>query len=568
MRILLLHPEDDPAQGSWTRESWDRIVDIAAASEQARSHWGDLLGCRVEALPNSDIQAVFAVREALSFGLGYVVDRCGLDWWELIAMRFCDQFEILTRLRRLAASISTQDELFVTRNSIQASLLGAMGFEKVKCLGVERSYLQSFGWKIAAAGNFYPSQLIQILKDKYDPTYRIRRLTTSPLKQTGIPAVLLPVAHVNAARTAISYAAMLPEQKFLLVATRQNGWIGDCPANVAASKLAAYAPGRCNLAEQQELFARWRHLEGVLKQNADTSVLLRLGLFTNAAKSLKNGLIIRDSWLRVFTTSPVAAVLCTDTTNPNTHIPLLLARNKHIPTVACHHGALDGYYRVKRNHADVILAKGEMERDYLKKTCGIAEGKIECGGHDLPPRKRLKGTKNAIVFFSEPYALGAGRCRDIYREVLPRLAELARRLNLQLVVKLHPMESRRERTKLAEAALSGTERAALRIQEGPLTDDLLDGTRFAVTVQSTAAVDCAIRGIPVFLCCWLGYSHYYYAEQFVKFGAGMPLSSATEISAIPHKLDGLSPPASQLWETISQEKLRSLLQPLRMAAAV
>ena len=103
-----------------------------------------------------------------------------------------------------------------------------------------------------------------------------------------------------------------------------------------------------------------------------------------------------------------------------------------------------------------------------------------------------------------------------------------------------------------------------------LSEELLDSASFAVTVQSTAAVDCAIRGVPVFLCKWLDYSYYGYVAQFIRYRAGMPLHSPAEIPKIPHMLENFPAPVrTDFWQTISGEKLEQLFtgQP-KMALAV
>jgi hypothetical protein len=252
-------------------------------------------------------------------------------------------------------------------------------------------------------------------------------------------------------------------------------------------------------------------------------------------------------------------------------MPLLIARQHGLPTVSCHHGALDGGHLIKRSHADVVLAKGRMEKDYLG-TCGLAEEKIKIGAPSLRQgvNREKRHRKDSIVFFSEPYALDGGRCREFYRELLPPLADLASRMNLNLVVKLHPMESGRERRKFINAALLGRKVERLRVVAGALSEELLDSTSLAVTVQSTAAVDCAIRGIPVFLCKWLDYSYYGYVDQFIRYKAGVPLRSPAEIAKIPEMLENFPAPVpTDFWQTISPEKLELLLaKPLKMAVAV
>jgi hypothetical protein len=137
-------------------------------------------------------------------------------------------------------------------------------------------------------------------------------------------------------------------------------------------------------------------------------------------------------------------------------------------------------------------------------------------------------------------------------------------------VKLHPMESERERQKLVNAALYPHPFEDVQIVAGALSQELLNSTSFAVTVQSTAAVDCAIRGIPVFICKWLDYSHYGYVDQFIQYGAGMRLQSPAEVANIPNMLENfLAPVPANFCQTISGEKLKQLLTgELEMAVAV
>jgi hypothetical protein len=213
-----------------------------------------------------------------------------------------------------------------------------------------------------------------------------------------------------------------------------------------------------------------------------------------------------------------------------------------------------------------------MEKDYLVGTCGLPEEKIAVGAPLMRQRinLRVQHPKRSIVFFSEPYALDGGRCREFYRDLLPPLADLASRMNLGLVVKLHPMESERERRKLVNAAVRSGQRETVEIVTGALSERLFDRISFAVTVQSTAAVDCAIREIPVFLCKWLDYSHYGYVDHFIRYRAGVPLRSPAEIAKIPDLLENFPAPVrTDFCQTVSHEKLEHFLAgELKMAAAV
>jgi hypothetical protein len=570
-RVLLLHPEDDPECRPWRHERWDRVVDLGTAGEQTRTRWSGMFDCPVESVPKLEITEFAKVRAALSSGLGYVIDDYGLDWWELIAIRFHEQLALVIRLQKLAERLDSSDEVWVSRPGLHSSILGVILNRAVRCFSERAPFLKKTIRLIETAGKLTFAQLIEITGDKYDAGYRVRRFASRPRQRPTGPVVLLPVAQANAARTAIAYATMLPEENFLLVATRQSGLTAECTSNVSAVKLASYG-AKQSQREFREILGRWRKFESMLVHTPEASVLMHAGVLSGIAKALRDGLAIRNAWLGVFDREMISAVLCTDDTNPYTHLPLLIARQRGLPTITCHHGALDGGQLVKRSHAEVTLAKGRMEKDYLVNTCGLAEEKTEVGAPAV--QRRLTGgarhPKGAIVFFSEPYALDGGRCREFYCELLPPFVDLASRMNLDLVVKLHPMESARERRKFVSAALLGRWVESVRVVAGALSEELLDSASFAVTVQSTAAVDCAIRGIPVFLCKWLDYSHYGYVDQLIRYDAGVPLYSPAEIAKIPAMLRNFPAPIrTDFWQIIPGEKLQQLLtRELKMAVAV
>jgi hypothetical protein len=103
---------------------------------------------------------------------------------------------------------------------------------------------------------------------------------------------------------------------------------------------------------------------------------------------------------------------------------------------------------------------------------------------------------------------------------------------------------------------------------GPLSHELLNEAWFAVTVLSTTAMECSMRGIPAFLCAWLDYSPYAYVEQMAKFGAGRRLDKPDEILRIPEMLGNeCGPVRSGLWEPIAPEFLEQLLSGERQAIA-
>jgi hypothetical protein len=548
------------------------VIDLGAAGPSTYERWGKSLGCPVAPLQKLELENFGEIRQALSAGLGRIVDAHGLDWWELISIRFHEQLERILRLRKLVAEINPDDEIFVSRSGFHSQTIQFLLGRKVHSLLPGDSLPRRLRRAADFAQKLRFHQQLQILGDKYDAGYRIRRLVAGRRQASARQVVLLPTAYVSVSRTLLSYATTVPELDFLLVTTRQSGWIGIPPENVTVARLASYAPGKYRAQEYKHLRECWRELLPDLDRNHDLLILKQLHAFDGVPSLLGEGLAIRDAWLQVFAAEPVSSVLCADDSNPYTHLPLWIAHQRGLPAISCHHGALDGRYLFKRSHADLVLAKGRMEKDYLVNTCGVPEEKVEIAappGSEVPqldPERR----RNLIVFFSEPFENSGGRCNEFYGEVLPRLADLAALNHCELVVKLHPQESLRERRSLVTAALSPRQRTVTRVVDGPLTEELLRDTWFALTLISTTAVDCTLRGIPVFLCAWLDFSSYGYMRQFIKFGAGTRLGSADKIHRIPHLLTDLSPGNTRdLWQSMGSEPLKQLLcGPLKLAAAV
>ena len=573
MRILLLHPEDHPLSPVWASQRWDRVIDLGFAGPEAYERWSRDFGCSLESLPRLDISDLRQVRNSLFSASGRMQDSQGLDWWDLVALRFHEQLECIVSLQKLTFSFSASDELVFSRPSFQAQVMERLRGCKALSFSPGRSSWRKFRRLLSAPGKFGFTQMLQIAGDKYDPGYRLRRLFARRVKQGSKPVVLLPSAYVNVSRTALGYAALLPERDFLLVITRKSGWVANSPGNVHVENLASYAPGQFRRHEFEILLNSWGELHKDLIREPSLAILNQTGLMGSVPRLLREGLAIRDAWLRVFDLEPISSVLCADDSNPYTRIPLLIASARNLPTVGCHHGALDGRHRMKRCHADTILAKGEMEHDYLIGTCHLPRDRVEIGAPPRPASSRVRTAgRNSIIFFSEPYELSGGRCLELYREVLPKLTDVAMANGCRFVIKLHPYESRRERVGFVRSVLSGEQQAGVSVVDGSLSEELFRDAWFAVTVLSTAALDCALRQVPVFLCRWLDHSNYGYVEQFAKFAVGMSLDSADCFFKIPQQLENWSPAdVKQLWEPMSPLSLNRLLatsQPSTLAAAV
>ena len=560
MRVLLVHPEDDPTQLQGIEQEFDMAFDLGTSTPSCYESWSELLRCPFQPLATAEFQDCFQVARTFSLGTGQVFDDFGFDWWDLLSIRFYESLLEVIRLCRYIDSCSPADEIFVSRSCFHSRVLKLIAPRKIHELRVRSSLPGRVGLLSSRISRLSPRKTLEVLEDKYDGSYRLRRRIARRSSTASEPLVLLPSAYGNASQIQLAYARAVPEMKFLLVSTRRSGQVEERPANVSSAKLAAYVGEKPGSAELQRLLRAWTQLLEEFEKIRELKVLVRAGQLAEVPRICEQGLVARDAWLRVFDSQPIAAVLCADEMNCNTRLPILIARLRGIPTIACHHGALDVRYSMRPTSADRVLVKGPMEKDYLLGCCGCAPEKFEVGA---PPREigvfRKSSNKDGIVFFSEPYENFGARCREFYAELLPRLADLAIQMGCELLVKLHPYESRSQRERLATDVLSARQRRALRVVDGPLQTALLDRARFALTITSTAAVDAALHQVPVFLCEWLNRSSHKYAEQFVKFRVAKRISSAEELTAIPRLLEDFEPVnARELAEEIQPQRLRDL----------
>ena len=538
MRILFLHPEDDPDRGPWAQQCWDRVIDLGLAGTETYARWSKWFNCPVESIgfARSDVSRA---REAFAAGRGLLVDSLGVDWWEVISVRYNLPLLQAIAVEKMAKTVRPEDELFASRLDFHAQVLRALLARSVQPLtSVTFNSRVLRAWKRFRKLSY--RQIKQIFWDKYDPEYGIRRrFSHSPLP-TRRPFVLLPSAYVNVSRMALAYAKTLPETDFLLVNARQNGRCQRTPENVSQVGLSSYVDSVYPAQEYDDLIARWKDAQPQLCENHLVRLLSQVGALEGFAQELHHWLKVREAWRHVYDREDITAVLSCDASNPYTHIPLQLGKSRGLPSIATHHGALDGQNLLKTTNADVLLVKGNMERDYLLKRCRLPESLIEVAAPSrlLPVHKEQTG--DSIVFFSEDYEVSGGRVEDYYREVLPRLAELATTLGKRIFLKLHPAENRDDRRRMVNRVLSSAQRNQLEILTGNLTDDFMLSICFAVTVISTTAVDCALRGIPVFACVWLENWPYKYAEHFCRFRIAAPLHEPNQILSIPKLLRNYS----------------------------
>jgi hypothetical protein len=337
-------------------------------------------------------------------------------------------------------------------------------------------------------------------------------------------------------------------------------------ANVDTARLSAFARRRSSdatLKESRSLAEAWKRLQRALEGSEQIAAGNGAEWFRDIGESLGRWLRIRDAWLKVLETERICAVLCGDENSPTNRIPVLLAREKRLPTIHCDHGALNALLPLRSAACGKYIVKGEMERDYMARTFPVGEGRIEVGAPTGTAGPARRADAGAIIFFSEEYELTQGRSRIFYEEILPPLCAIAHSRQKRVIVKLHPFESPSLRQNMLKTVLTTEDRGVVDLVHGPLTPELLGNIWFAVTVESSVSVDCAIRGIPCFLCLWFVTPVAGYGEQFVKYGAARGLESPQEIALIPERLRTLeiTPEVQRrLWNPIEAARLDTLLQ--------
>ncbi len=570
MRILLLHPEDSPRRGPWTSRKWDLIVDLGKCSESAAAAWQDELRCPVLRLESfrQGTEDLRTVHRMLRSGHGRLLDAEGLDWWDLTGLLIHPELETAILLRRLAPELAGSNEFHASRPGWPIAAMAVI-------LGCD---LQAFGNTTAArAGRrlnhyrcvlrtFPIAQLTEIFFDKYDSHYNWRRIFAPRRPAGGASVVLLPTAYTNVSRMAAAYACMLPDQQFLLVATRRSGMLADTPPNVRLATLASYGGRSAPRLESADILQKWQTLQTEMRGIPEIELLCSLGRLDEFPQIFRQGLAVRDAWRTVLEREPVSSVLCGDDSNPYTRLPVLLARKRCLPTLDFHHGALDGRFLVKDLPSDLYLAKSEMEHDYLQRVCHVSHDKIALGAPTYQvstmPVKAASETESQIVFFSEPYESAGGRGEEVYRELVPALARLAHQAGRKLIIKLHPFESVSGRSRLVQQVLPAKHQATVEIISGLLSRDLLLKTWFGITVESSTVLDCTLQRIPCFLCEWLVLNPYGYIQQYARFDLGYILKSPEQIAQIPRMLalqKLRSPPLEGIWQPIEPERLRQYL---------
>jgi len=570
MRVLFLHPEDVPWQGEWVNSRWDLIVDLGFASSYTYEEWSRRLGARVLSIHtfSGQTESYRWVNQVLERGRGRLLDRLGLDWWEIVATEHYQDLHMLYLFYRLRSEIALDEiDLVASRPDVFTRILG-------QALGRSVRYFQSgnlspvrrLARTLRSARHFRPSQIAEIAFDKWDPCYGIRRQVAKHNRaQLKNPVVLLPSAYSNVTRSTLAYAAQLPKRQFLLATTRRSAGPAHLPANVQETSLAAYAlPLDASRTEVAELRNAWELLLRTwLPQFDEFRQAAKAGLWEHFPQYFENGMRLRNAWKNLLESEPVKGVLCGDDLNYYTRLPLILAHRGDLNAVYCSHGALDGGFLFKMPFADSFLVKGEMEKDYLLRARAIEPEKIQVGAPGRNISADQGGRRGgALVFFSQPYEVEGGRADEIYREILPRLCSVANRNGRKVIVKLHPFESPSARRSLVASILPKDVRDQVEMVSGVHPEEVMSRAWCGVTVDSSVAVECALRGIPFFLCGWLDFGGMGYLQQFARFKVAQVLGAPDSIKQIPEMVANYKPDAvamDRLWYEVDPAQLEQIM---------
>jgi hypothetical protein len=538
LKVLLLHPNDTPPSPVPSAR-WDVIVDLGRAPSSTYDKWRSGTGCLLFSLYDfaQEVDDLRLLQRLLQLGTGRMVDRLGIDWWDVLSLELVPQLQQLMLAHRLSKELGASCELYTSRPHPVASALQQL-------LGIRLTILQTRIHKVVQRACSYrdafsrldTAQLAQVLVDKFDNDHSIRRRFTRRGHKSGEPVILLPSAYINVSRVAVSYAEMLPNHQFLLVRTRNNAEVPALPPNVRSTSLAPYFAA----SDKQEIICLLELWEKLRRHLAGCDEVFTLadgiGSLGQAPALLRWGFALRDAWNQVFKSENVTACLSADDSNPPSSIPLIMAKKRGLPALACHHGALNYHMAIKTNHADVYLVKNDMEQDYLRRICKVASEKTVIAATQSSRRPPLQGFARRsapwLVFFTEPYHSSGWRSDEVYRDLLPRLCALAKTCGLRLVFKLHPFDNIKGHRKMLRRFVPEYERQ-IEVLAGPPSHQLWNNTRVALTVQSSTALECTTLGIPVFLCSWLRDPWSGYVQQYVRFGIGHVLESPEQIDGIP-----------------------------------
>jgi len=313
MRILLVHPEDSPRAGPWTRQSWDLLVDLGGSSRFSEEAWRQQYSCPVLSVDSfrQTIADAKLVRQIFSSGRGFLIDEEGIDWWDVTSLRIVPEALTAVALGRVSTEISPSAELWATRPGWPANVVTAWSGRTFNSFGGSvpaRSAARAVHYG-RVLRHFSAAQIIEIFLDKYDSGYRGRSRFAARPKLCADTVVLLPSAYGNVSRMAAAYARLVPQQSFLLVATRRSARQFVPPANVEVRNLSAYAKADAFSEEIAFLIQRWFDLRAGLVSVRELEVLSRMGVLDSFPDWLRAGVRMRAAWRQILENEPVCGVL-------------------------------------------------------------------------------------------------------------------------------------------------------------------------------------------------------------------------------------------------------------------
>jgi hypothetical protein len=530
------------------------VIDTARAPRSTYRAWSARTGGRVVSVYDwgREIDDLYRTRDLLELGMGRLLDRDGIDWWDVCSLMLSPDLQQLMLGRRVARDLDPNCELHATRDSAfvrgMQALLGVRA--KIHRHGSAIDTLRS---ALHAVQTLDRGELFQVLQDKFDGGHRLRSWFARHPYGNGKPIILCPSAYSNVSRAVANYAGSCPQKDFYMVLARRNARISALPPNVRVASLDGYFVSS-NSSELRSRLHEWAHLRRRLVASSEEYLMAdSAGVLGRIASLLRWGIAVRDAWSGVFQIENVVECFCSDDSNPYTRIPLLLAKKRRLPTIACHHGALDFRLAFKRSHADVHFVKTEMEWDYTVSVCKLPAQQVvlkSCEGKPAVRTPALCDSKPGyLTFFTEAYHSAGFREVEIFSELMPKLLFASQKLGLQLALKLHPFDGVKKMKSCLRAALSEPDRKLVQVWSGAMSDERWRSTHVMLTGQSSVALEGVEKGIPTFLCRWLSDPFSGYQKQFVRYGIGKLLGSVEEILNIPEALT--APSLSSLGPDIS-----------------
>jgi hypothetical protein len=185
MKILLVHPDDCLTSGVETKTVWNRVVDLGWSGRHFYAGLSERLGCPVLSIYDLLDHARHRqqLRELLGVGLGQLVDSESIDWWDLFSGPLYQRLELVMLASVLAEQISEGAEIFATRPHFVTNALSLLLRGNVQILPTESEGRVSDTGALRllkkAFRCFSPSQIADVVFDKWDADYRLRRLVGS-----------------------------------------------------------------------------------------------------------------------------------------------------------------------------------------------------------------------------------------------------------------------------------------------------------------------------------------------------------------------------------------------------